>query len=509
MKKYLIISILFISVCASQGAFTANDWEAHSYSLLINDIDGDLDYIYAAANTGIIAIDRLTDKMNTIVTHSDMFKDFPIGRIMADRFRKFNIYFTGREFIYHYDWFNDSLTRSRITGLKASGIERIGVDAHYVYVQYRETFMRIEKNAFASDSWERVFDTDNVQFKPVYDLGNQLYILPFYRYFDNIKYDFTCYYQYMNTVWAGTNGAGIYKININSGNETHLMHGTGSVDNQAIALDSNGNIWIAGLRTVAIASYNPSDCTFRYFPLKDNIHIPDNDIVSISCSEENILFGTNNGYAFFYSLTDSQFRDIKGIKGNVIFRSFPADNDIFIVSNNIGLGIIDVKSRTFEQKSSWYMPSVIDMERIGDTLYFISSNALYKADLQLNSIRQVHFDFPTFNVFQIDKWHNSIVVMDNAYIHLYEDTVWSSYPLIGFFGDIMGIDADSQYVWICGRDGLGRFSRNSKTWKIYNRENSSMPATFTYNIIVKDGMLYGATGKAFFRFYYTNPMIND
>lgn len=500
---------MFTFVCASPGNFTVNEWTSYSYSLVINDIDGDLDYIYAAANTGIIAIDRITDSMNTIVTFSDIFYDFPIGKVIADKYRKFNLFFTGREYVYHYDWFNDTIVRSKVNGLKASGIQGMGIDEDYVYIRFNDIILRTSKFSFGRDNWERTDDTADVHFK--YDMtpDSQLYVLPLYRYFNNRKYDFTCYYNFMNTIWAGTNGAGIYKINLDTGTQKHLMHGTGSVDNQAIAMDSNGNIWIAGLRTVAITSFNPSDGSFRYFPVQSNNAILDNDIVSISCSRENILFGTNNGYAFYYSLVDSQFRDIKQMKGNILFRSAPLDNNTFIVSSNLGLAKIDLVSRTFKQKDEWYMPSVIDLEIINDSLYFVSSNRLFRADTSLTHIESIMPDFPVFNVFQIDKWNDDVYIMDNAYIHMHEDTVWNSYPLVGFFGDIFDLDADSQYIWICGRDGVGRFSKNTKTWKIYNKKNTPMPATFTYSIISHKGILYGGTGKAFFQYNFSNPMSHD
>ncbi len=508
--KRLILIICIILFIFAYADYYKGDWTVYSYTHLINDIDGDLDYVYAAANTGILAIDKFTDEITPILTFRKPYYDFPIYNIIADHYDKYNLYFTGKEYIYHYDWFNDELVQSKIKGVSGSIVERMGVNADYIFVQCRGIIMRIGKNDFTTGEWEKINDTtlahmkiENTDFNAYKD------ILPYNRLFNNKVYDFTCFHEDMNYLWVGTDGAGIYKIDLNSLNEIHLMTGTGGVDNQAMAMDSFGNIWIAGMRTQSIARFNTMTGEFIYYPVENYIQISNNDIVNISCSRDYVFFGTNGGQAFLYSFKKDRFVDIKNEKGSIIFRSAPMSNSSFIVSNNMGIALIDAEARTFTQKNEWLMPSVIDIELFNDSIYIVSSNTLYAADTKTLLFKKIEFDFPVFTIYQYFTSEDEQILIDNAYIHIHRNKVWESFPVVGFFGDIYDLKADNENIWICGRDGIGRFFKKDNHWKIYNRDNSPMPSTFTFNILSEKGYLYGNSVKGFFKFHYSNPMLNE
>ena len=510
MKKILLLAIILSFLCVSTNMYYPNDWTVYSYTLIINDIDGDLNYVYAAANTGLLAIDKFTNVITPIMTFRNNFHDFPIKKIIVDLYNQYNVYFSARDYIYHYNWFTDELIRSKVNGINARHVNRMGINNEYLFVEINDKIYKCLKIDFENSTWERELDTTLVKWKKDntnFDTYN--YILPFYRDFNNKNCDFTCFYEDFGHLWVGTNGAGIYKINLNSLEEEQVIIGVGGIDNRALSLDSTGHIWIAGLRSQYITRYNTESSQFEYFPTDKDIHITDNSIACISSSNDYILFGTNMGQAFFYSLKDKRFREIDNEIGSIIYRAHPLDKNRFLVSNNFGYAIIDVKAKSFTQKNEWHMPSIIDIEVFNDSIFLVSANTLYSGSKKDLILSKCEFDFPTFNVFQYGRYKEMEILQDNAYIHIRKNGIWESFPVMGFFGDIYSMTYDDKNVWISGQDGVGRFRIKNSRWEIFNRYNSPMPKTFTFNVISHNGYLYGSTNNGFFKFFYSNPMFNE
>lgn len=510
MRRFILFLIILVSINTYAARYFPGDWEIYSYMMSVQDIDGNLNEVYAACNTGIIAIDKFTGQSRPILTfRNNVMNDFPFSNLMVDDYRMYNIYFSGRKNFYHYDKFEDSLYMSSIPGYRGSNIERIGIDPQYVYIEIREKILQCRKDSIAFNNWN---ETDNANIKWKYDSKNiedRIELMPRYRYFHDRKYEFTCYYENMGYYWIGTDGAGIYKIDLNTGEEEHYLNSTGGLDNRAIAVDSAGTVWIAGLRTQFITRYFPKADSFQYFPTRDIPQITDNNIISISCNSDNILFGTNTGEAFFYSLSDKRFYEIFNEQGNTVFRSTPIDSSRFFISDNMGVGIIDTEIKRFSRNGIEKMPSVIDLDIYNDSLFIVSGNSVYSMHKDGKEFAEKEFDFPVFTVYQYIKDDSIEIIADNAYLHVKtaNDCSFTSYPVEGFFGEFWDMTYDSDNIWIAGRDGIARFFREDKRWKVYSEQNAPMPRTFTYSLISLDGHIYAGTSNAFYRFYYSNPML--
>ncbi|MDY6788120.1 MAG: hypothetical protein SVK54_08360 [candidate division WOR-3 bacterium] len=510
MKRFILFLIVLAGINIYAVKYFPGDWQIYSYMMSVQDIDGNLNEVYAASNAGIIVIDKFTGQARPLLAfRNNIMNDFPFSNLMVDDYRMYHIYFSGRKNFYHYDKFADSLYMSDIPGYRGSSIERIGVDPQYVYIEIRDKVLQCRKDSIAFNNWN---ETDNVNIKWKYDskdIESRIELMPRYRYFLDRKYEFTCYYENMGYYWVGTDGAGIFKIDINTKEEEHYLKSTGSLDNRAIAVDSIGSIWIAGMRTQFITRYFPEGDSFRYFPARDIPQITDNNIISISCSQDNILFGTNTGEAFFYSLSDKRFYEIFNEQGNTVFRSAPISGSRFFISDNMGVGIIDTEIKRFSRSSIEKMPSVIDLNVYNDSLFIVSGNSVYSMHKDGSEFTGKEFDFPVFTVYQYIKNDSIEIIADNAYLHVKTggDSSFASYPVEGFFGEFWDMTYDSDNIWIAGRDGVARFFRKDKRWKVYSELNTPMPRTFTYSLISLGGYIYAGTGNAFFKFYYSNPML--
>jgi len=511
MRKYIIIILL---LCGLLFVFCNNtqveNWKIMSYFLNITDIDSDLNFIYASTSSGIIAIDKVTEEIKTVASFRKEMFDLPFNNLMADPYNQYNLYFTGRNYIYHYDWFNDTIYFAKVFSLTGKTVSKIGLNSDSIFVQIGDEIFSSDKGNLSNESWNKRDTGDGVEWdKENKDFSKYPQLTPYKKYFNNKEYDYTAYIEDFNELYIGTNGAGILRINKFSKNEKHFLYGLGSLNTRAMSLDSTGCLWLGGANTINITRINPKKMTFEYFNTKYYTAIPDNQIVYISSSKKNILFLTELGQAFFYSLKDEKFFPINKEQGSILFRACPIDNEKFVVSNDIGVGIIDIASREFKQMTD-HLASVINVEYFNDTIYAVSQNTLYKARMNDSIFIKMDFDFPTFIIYQYMKDERVEILLDNAYIHikLKGEEKFTSYPN-NLFGEFYDLEYDGKNCFIASMQGFGVFPLKSKIWKIYNKKNSPIPSNGFYNIIPYESFLYMNSQTGLTRFYYTNPLLND
>ncbi|HAV92811.1 TPA: hypothetical protein DCW38_06490 [candidate division WOR-3 bacterium] len=511
MSRYVIIffilaGLLFIFCNNTQP----DNWKVISYFLNVTDLDSDLNFIYASTSSGIIAIDKATEEVKTVVAFRNAMYDIPFDNLMADPYNQFNIYYTGRNYIYHYDWFNDMIYSCKVFTFTGKTVKKIGLTADSLFVIIGDEIFGASKYNLSDEGWVNRDNSEGIEWdKDNKDFTRYPQFTPYRKFFNNEDYNYTAYIEDFNEVYVGTDGAGILKINKFTKNEKQFLYGLGSLNTRAMSLDSSGSLWMGGANTINITRFNPDKMTFEYFNTSFYTAIPDNQIIYISSSRKNILFLTEFGQAFFYSLKEEKFYPINREEGSILFRASPIDDDRFIVSNDLGVGIIDINSREFTQING-RLTSTINVEFYKDTVYTVSQNTLYKTALGDSIFTKVDFDFPTFIIYQYLKNDNIEILLDNAYIHikLQGEKEFSSYPN-NLFGEFYDLSYDGSNCFITSMEGFGVFSLKTKQWKIYEKKRYPMPAKGYYNVVPHKGFLYLNSQNGLTRFYYTNPLLND
>lgn len=510
MKIFFLLLIIIPLLITSQ-AYRPEDWTVFSNYMVINDIDGDINYVYAATAAGILAVDKFTDEITPLIAFRDYMIDIPFKNLIADPYESYNLYFTGRDYVYRYSWFFDTLYASKIGAISAKQITRFGVDEKYIYAAATGQIFRCDKNFLEDTMWAVTADTANVYWgKDNSDFDKYTMFMPLYTIFGNKERAFTCHYEDLGYMWAGTDGGGIVKINQTDHSRKTISTGTGNLDNRVIVRDSTDALWISGYNAFYIVRHKPDSNSFIYYPIDSINEIPDNQIVSGAASKDNVLFTTMKGQAFFFSYKDMRFHSINNENSELIFRSAALDNDRFIISNEQGPAMVDIAMRKFTQNDTVSFPSVIDIECWNDSVYIVSNNTLYVSHTGMSGYSKCEYDFPTFRIFQYFRNENAEIILDNAYVHYRIDPdTFISDPVIGMFGDFYDMDYDGRYIWTCGSDGVGKYDIKNKYWTVYNRNNSPLTRNLFFSIETYNGRIYAGTKNALVRYKYINQFSND
>lgn len=497
----LIILTIFNSSFCSQN-IDDQDYDNFSYFLNVLDISGDIDKIYIATSTGILQLDKFTDELTTLVSFRKWMYDIPFTNLFPDPFHDKNIYFTGRDFLYHYDIFNDTIEFCKILDFSGKSVSSIGTTKESLYVKIDTLIYSSSKYGLKSETWVKSKNNENIIWKEKNkDVNNYPQLLPYTVSYKNRDYNFTTVFEDKENYYVGTDGIGFLKIDRYSLKRKHFLYGTGSVDIRSISFDSLKNVWIAGLNCINITRYNIEKRSFEYFNISDIPQIPDNQINVISSSKKYVLFLTQVGGIFYYDISKDNFFNIPNSNTTLFFRAKPVNENLFLVSNDKGIGFVDIKEKKFYQKFD-NLFSVIDIELYKDTIYFVSKNKLYRTTILDSSYYEVKFDFPTFFVYQFYKDDSTEILLDNAYIHIKKGKEkYNSYPN-NLFGEFYDLTKKGDLIFACATDGFGVFSLKTKRWEIYNKNKYPLPSNSFYNILVSDKYLLTTTRSSLLKVNY-------
>lgn len=490
---FLIIFLTVFNSSFCKQNLDTQDYYNFSYFLNVLDIAGDIDKIYIATSTGILQLDKFTDELTTLVSFRKWMYDIPFKNLFPDPFHNKNIYFTGRDFLYHYDIFNDTIEFCKIVDFSGKSVSGIGVTNESLYVKIDTLIYSSPKYGLKTEGWGKSKNNENIVWKEKNkDVNNYPQLLPYTITYKNKDYNFTTVFEDKENYYVGTDGIGFLKIDRYSLKRKHFLYGTGSIDIRSISLDSLKNLWIAGLNCINITRYDPLKRSFEYFLISDIPQIPDNQISVITSSKRYVLFLTQLGGIFYYDISKEKFFNIPNSLTTFFFRAKPIDENHFVVSNDRGIGFVDIKGKKFYQKFDNLL-SVIDLEYYKDTIYFVSQNKLFWTTLSDSSYYEVHFDFPTFFVYQFYKDDSTEILLDNAYIHIKNGKgKYNSYPN-NLFGEFYELTKKDDLIFTAATDGLGVFSKKTKRWEIYNKKKYPLPSNSFYNILVSDKYLFTTT----------------
>lgn len=483
-KIFILISIpiFFINSSCEQN-FENSDYEIISNFLNVTEITGNINNIFIATSSGILKFDKYTNKLETLLSFRKWMYDIPFKNIYSDEFNPSYIYFTGRDFLYFYDIFTDTLLYCKILDFSGKSISNVGTTQESVFVKIDTLVFSSKKEISDKNSWSLSKDSQKIYWNIKKNIKDFPQLLPYSLDYEGKEYEFTSIYEDENFYYVGTAGIGFLKINKLTLKKEHFIYGTGSLDIRTISLDSTNNLWIAGLNCQRITRYNLTDRSFKYFDISNIVEIPDNQINVISSSKKYILFLTQLGGIFYYDISKKRFFNIPNNMNSLFFRCKPINDKTFLVSNDRGIGIVNVEDRKFQLIFD-NIPSIIDLEFYRDTIYFVSQNKLYKTTLKDSLYYPVNFDFPVFIVYQYYKDDSVEILLDNAYVHIKtDDNLFRSYPN-NLFGEFYDLYYKKGSILVAATDGFGIFPLKEKKWKIFNKKRYPLPSNSFYNILI-------------------------
>lgn len=150
------------------------------------------------------------------------------------------------------------------------------------------------------------------------------------------------YHDPGGSMWVGTFGNGLYRIDKNSGSSTRIADPSGRLNNNILGISGKGeDIWFATLGGAARCNYNPginSDFNFELFSSAEGLG--NNFIYTVLADRKgNIWFGTDGkGAAIYKNGRFSGFGEKQRMPARVIY-SITEDNDgdIWLSSANEGI----------------------------------------------------------------------------------------------------------------------------------------------------------------------------
>ena len=160
-------------------------------------------------------------------------------------------------------------------------------------------------------------------------------------------------------IWIGTNGKGLYKYNIKTGELLHFSRIF--YQNQArstlkngyittIEIDFKGNLWI-GTNGSGLTIYNPIEKQLKIFN-HDNSHLPFDMILAIHCDKKGqIWVGVMGGGLCLFDAKSQNFRQysVKNLLSNeVICKILEDESGKLWVSNNKGISVFDPQKKIFK-----------------------------------------------------------------------------------------------------------------------------------------------------------------
>ncbi|MEO0237793.1 MAG: hypothetical protein ABIN35_06125 [candidate division WOR-3 bacterium] len=502
--KLTFISTIFLFFNSSfcNQNIMSPDYENLSYFLNVLDISGDLDNIYIATSSGILKLDRFTNEVTTLLSFRKWMYDIPFKNLFPDPVHGNNLYFTGRDFLYHYDIFNDTIEYCKILDFSGKSVSLIGVTEESLFVKIDTLVYSSSKYGLKTENWVLSKNDKKINWNKINkNVKDYPQLLPHSIFYGNREYNFTTVYEDINNYYVGTDGIGFLKIDKISLKRKHFLYGTGSLDIRSISLDSLNNLWIAGLNCINITKYDINKRIFTYYNLSNIPEIPDNQINIISSSKKYVLFLTQLGGIFYYDISKDRFFNIPNSITTIFFRAKPLRDGLFIVSGDRGIGFVDIQEKKFYQKFD-NIQSVIDLEVYKDTIYFVSQNKLYKTHLNDSSYYPVQFDFPTFFVYQFYKDDSTEILLDNAYIHIKNgQEKYVSYPN-NLFGEFYDLAKKGTLIFAAATDGFGIFSLKQRKWEIFNKKRYPLPSNSFYNIVLSDKYLFVTTRSSLLKVKY-------
>ena len=514
IRDKLFLILLFSCIVAqNENRFDIVDWEIYSQPLKINSISEDNSFFYFATdNAGILRFNKFSQQFDTPITEAQGLHSRSIKHVFYDE-KTGILWAVGNQSIeYSFsktsDWYESAYVPSRMI------ISDIGSSANYLWLKSGPNFVKLD-HINGTDLGTYAFpDEDNINWGDISYQYMNMTNFNFNDYFiengwmltingasDNqgrfLKYE--SYYQSEHMFdWIGLDNGFLLQIDKFTKSIKPVYYGLGTNPIKNSLVDGDF-LWIVG--EGGITKFDIFQNTSEVFRPEEYFQFDKSTISCIIKIDNEIWFGSSNGYILVYNIKKDSFRKFGNFYGIVdmvsredkvwvssrvsrdLYNIFAIDKELKIKSDDTIPDMIDdswgevlamrftAKSRLRE--SAFYQNNAIYISRI-DGLYehWISSPLIYtEYDKNVPNRRKVvdsslYFngfvkDFRIVNEKMLIATNTGLFIFDLESGELLERYTFfdgESLDKFSFLRNIVQINYFSDFLVLLTKHGLIKFS---------------------------------------------------
>ena len=519
-------------------SFEEGDWISYTQCRYINSIQVTPILVYAASEGGILRYDYHARKWLFPFTISNGLPDNNV--LVAAYDISTNLLWCATEeaiSVYHQEskmWENSYLDE---VGLPfGDPVVSIGFDNQNVWIETQSGNYFRSPSQFLVLSPEDKPSEDFINwvgkqgFVPIrlqqYNLNNSMmFIDNAVEYFiqDNNLRDFRFNYYVIDnwqTLWAGTNGLGMFSGNTRTGNMQHKPFGLLNPDVKAIYKDQK-NIWIGGnnqdpnMNGISVWEYKRD--RWSYFEPKYISRFSNMNIRDISSTNESVWFATENGLVRYQKDKDRwrTYTVFDNLRDNNIY-SIAGDDSTLWVGSRDGLDrITNIRGKMDSISISPITPgkdevSVFDILVDKNIVWAGTNWGLFYYD---KSTRGKGFyrgvEGPGVGaITAIAKLGDSLWVSTLNTIEVYDvkNKVWRGSPARKVFDGtlINDIAATKNSIWVGTDNGLYKHNLIDKYWRNFTTDDGLLDSV-VQKILPDQDYLYIGSPQGLTKFYWNSP----
>ncbi len=318
--------------------------------------------------------------------------------------------------------------------------------------------------------------------------------------------------DFQRTLWIGTDGAGIGRANMVTGDLRFERHGPAGNQLRALYRPRPHILWLAGIggddRKAAIARYNIRRDRWAYYYSGINLNIPSSRIFAMDGNDRFIFFGSDRGL-FTYDvhnkswlrlnkapLNDDAVLDLLAVKEGVYIASA---NGLFFRKNG------SRKARIIGRKQLFQRPvNKLSMEK--ETLYIATDQGVYyyrQKEDSLYFINDATAALPQHFITAITIRSDSVWFAGRFGIGLYAVKTHSRksflFSEMNFYPRVNDLLLLDDNIWMATDRGLLKYDTYRDYWYLYTTEDG-LPDNRIYQLLADEDYLWLATGHGLVHF---------
>ena len=518
--------------------YEEGDWVSYTQCRFINSIQVAPDMVYIATEGGILRFDYLSREWLFPFTVSNGLPENYIFAAALDVATNL-LWCSTSEAVSVYDrgtylWQNYYFDELGITA--SDPVLSFGFDETGVWLETRSgqnyfsplnevQFFFNNEEPDSNVSWfgARGFSPDRLDF---YFLPNSLLFIDdavnYYIQDINLRNFLLSYYLIdpWQSLWAGTDGLGVFTADTRMGQMTPLTFGLLNPDVRALAKDGK-NIWLGGIQKdvdiKGITKWNGKKSTWSYYEPRYISRFRSEEIQNILVRNRSVWFATLDGLTLYQQDSDQwqTFTVFDGLQDNVIYSIAGQDSIIWVGSND---GLDAVKINPNQPDSIQIYPVTKPKDKIAIYDILLDNNyvwagsevGLYFYDRQKKVGGYYRgADGPGVEpVIAIDKLRDSLWVATVYTVEVYDlkNRLWRGNPGRKIFSDVRILDlvAADEAIWVGTEDGLFKHQVAKGYWKKYTSRDGLLNHRVQKLLVDGDylwiGSPYGLT-----RFLWNSP----
>ncbi|MFQ5904972.1 MAG: hypothetical protein ACE5JA_00195 [bacterium] len=521
MRPKVLSGIVWISFASmfvsSAGAaqYFPQDWVSYTDLRHILSIAADLRFVYFGTRHGICVYDKLKEKWTDPVTAGDGLPIEKVQVVGIDTYTNRLLISSGSK-IYSYDRAGEDWEAYEVAGSGVS-FSSIGVDQNYIWGDGKDLKIKFDK---VTGTWQPVDAfKENIRWfgkRGEVDLRKSGYsfLAPFYVLGRNLeRYDFVTGVEDEGILWVGTAGYGVFKYDIRTLENTHLLMGLMGSRVDAMWLDGE-TFWFgnAGEDAEGITRWLQGSDSWVYYDDKRDVGLFSSRVGAIAADTNHVWMGTEGGLSRFDKKKEvfKTFTIFDGLPANEV-TAVCVNGDSLWVGTSFGLCVMDMTSSDFTrmaQVKTW----INDLAVSNGSLWVASVDGVFVLDIRSDtwskfedpgglldvSATRLLFDEgriwfgTTRGVLSFDKQTGTWERFTYP-VHLPEETV-------------RALASDDKNIWVGTRSGVGNFRKDRGEWIKYDQRDGLLGQEVNA-IISKDDYVFFGTDRGLTRFFWNNPLV--